>query len=133
MLINILLEKNDLLKPSWSSQVAQWVKDPPLSLLWLESLLRCGFSPGPGTSVCCGEQPHPPKTKKKDKKKTKKIQDKNTCYELLKPSFLGFVFLFFLFYSHTCSIWKFPGYGSNLAAAASLCHSHSNTGSKPLL
>ena len=31
-----------------SSLVAQWVKDPALSLLWLGSLLWCGLNPWPG-------------------------------------------------------------------------------------
>ena len=33
---------------SWNSQVAQWVKDPALSLLWFGSLLWLGFDPWPG-------------------------------------------------------------------------------------
>ena len=32
----------------WSSLVAQSTKDPALSLLWLWSLLWCGFDPWPG-------------------------------------------------------------------------------------
>ena len=39
------------------------VKDPGLSLLWLGSLLWCGLSPGPGTSIC-----HGGKKKKKEEK-----------------------------------------------------------------
>ena len=34
--------------------VAQWVKDPGLSLLWLRSQLWCGIDLGPGTSKWCG-------------------------------------------------------------------------------
>ena len=109
MLINILLEKNDLLKPSWSSQVAQWVKDPPLSLLWLESLLRCGFSPGPGTSVCCGEQPPPPKKKKKTKQKQKNFRPNPLVMNSLSPVF-WVLFFFFSFFTATPA-----AYGSSQA------------------
>ena len=35
-------------QPEGSSLVAQWVKDPVLSLLWPESLLWCRFNPWPG-------------------------------------------------------------------------------------
>ena len=34
--------------------VAQWVKDPTLSVQWPGSLLWLGFSPGSGTSMGCG-------------------------------------------------------------------------------
>ena len=38
------------------SLVAQWVKDPALSLQRLRSLLRHKFSPsGPGTFICDGD------------------------------------------------------------------------------
>ena len=40
-----------------SSLVAQWVKDPVLSLLWLWLLLWCGFDPWP-TNSC--QHPSPP-------------------------------------------------------------------------
>ena len=49
-----------------NSLVAQWVKDPVLSLWWwLQSLLWCGLIPDLGTSTCprCGQ-------KKKKKKKS---------------------------------------------------------------
>ena len=39
----------------------------------------------------------------------------------------------FFFFSFLCGIWKFLGQGLNRAAAASLCHSHSNTRSEPHL
>ena len=41
---------------------------------------------------------------------------------------LVFFFLFF-FFGSTCSIWKFPGQGSNLSCRCGLRHSCSNTGS----
>ena len=34
--------------------MAQQVKDPALSLLWLQLQLCPGSIPGPGTSACCG-------------------------------------------------------------------------------
>ena len=37
--------------------------------------------------------------------------------------------LFFLFFSHTCSLWKFPGQALNLSCSCSLCHSYRNAGS----
>ena len=49
--------------------MAQWVKDPVLSLLWLGLLLWCGFHPWPWELSCamygCGQKL--PKTKKKKK------------------------------------------------------------------
>ena len=52
-----------------NSLVAQWVKDPVLSLLWHR------FSPWHGTSAC-----HRPDQKKKKKKKTYCVLVKcNTC------------------------------------------------------
>ena len=36
-----------MISSSWSSLVAQWVKDPALSLQWLCSLLWRRFSPWP--------------------------------------------------------------------------------------
>ena len=41
--------------------------------------------------------------------------------------------LFFPFYCHTCSIWKFLGQGSNQSYTCDLCHSHDNTGYEPPL
>ena len=46
-----------------SSPVAWWVKDLALSLLWLRSLLWCGFDPWPGHFSMAQAQP-----KKKKKK-----------------------------------------------------------------
>ena len=43
--ISSILKKKFL---CWNSLVAQWVKDPALSLQWLRLLLRHGFSPWPG-------------------------------------------------------------------------------------
>ena len=37
-----------------------------------------------------------------------------------------FLFFNFSFYSHTCSIQKFPGQGSNWSYSCDLCHSHGN-------
>ena len=48
--------------------MAQWVKDPALSLLWLGSPLRCGFDPWPGNFHMLWAQP---KTKQN---KTKTLQ-----------------------------------------------------------
>ena len=42
-------------------------------------------------------------------------------------------FFFFSFQGHTCCIWRFQTRGPIRAIAASLCHSHSNAGSKPCL
>ena len=41
------LHVRNLKVTTWSSLVAQWVKDPVWSLLWLGSLLWCGFNPWP--------------------------------------------------------------------------------------
>ena len=57
---------------SWSSLVAQWVKDLALSLLWLGSLMWCGFHPWPGNFCTLWEQPKKKKKRKKRKKKRRK-------------------------------------------------------------
>ena len=57
---------------SWSSLVAQWVKDLALSLLWLGSLMWCGFHPWPGNFCTLWEQPKKKKKKKEKKEKEKK-------------------------------------------------------------
>lgn len=36
-----------------NSLVPEWVKDSPLSLLWLGLLLCHGLIPGPGNFTCC--------------------------------------------------------------------------------
>jgi len=41
--------------------VAQWVKDPVLSLQWLGLLLRLGFNPWPRNFICPGCGPYPQK------------------------------------------------------------------------
>ena len=38
-------------------------------------------------------------------------------------------FYFFFLFDHTCSIWKFPGQGSNPSHSCGLCHNCSNAGS----
>ena len=40
---------------------------------------------------------------------------------------------FFYFLQCSCCIWTFPGWRVNLRCSWGLCHSHSNTRSKPLL
>ena len=49
--------------------MAQWVKDLALSLLWLMSLLSCGFNPWPGKFCMIYAQP------KRKERKEKKIQN----------------------------------------------------------
>ena len=41
---------------------------------------------------------------------------------LLETEILCFIYLFFAFYGHTYSIWKFPGQGSNLRLHIDLSH-----------
>ena len=38
-----------------------------------------------------------------------------------------FFFFFFFFFCHICSIWEFPGQGSNPSCSCVLCHSCGNT------
>ena len=49
-----------------------------------------------------------------------------TSFDLL---LLLIFFFFFSLFSHTCSIWKILGQGSNLSLSCDLHHSCSNTGS----
>ena len=47
------------------------------------------------------------------------------------PFLFSFYFFFFFILGLHCSMWKFPGSRGRIgAAAAGLCHSHSNEGSK---
>ena len=98
-------------KKEWSSLVAQWAKDPALSLQQLGSLPWCRFNPWPRKFHMLQEQP---KEKKKDK------GWKKTFY------FYLLLFCFFLFRATSAA------YGSSLprgpmgATAAGLFHSHSN-------
>ena len=54
--------------------MAQWVKNPVLSLQWLRSTVNCcdmGSIPGPETSTCCGCSQEKKKKKKKKRHKLK--------------------------------------------------------------
>ena len=54
-------------------------------------------------------------------------------YAKFLPCIVGGVLIFFFFNSQTCGTWKLWATGPIRAAAADLCHSHSNTGSEPHL
>lgn len=98
-----------LKRVTWSSLVAQWFKDPVLSLLWLKWLLWHGFDPSLGTSTCCRHAPpNPPKKWGIEKRKLWEItllwlngplQFESLAYEqnflFLCFSYSHFVFLFF--------------------------------------
>ena len=58
LLLTLFTSKTNL----WSSLVAQWAKDPVLSLLWLWLLLWHGFDPWPGNF--CMLQAGPKKKKR---------------------------------------------------------------------
>ena len=47
--------------------------------------------------------------------------------ESIPSSFFFLFFFFFFFFSCTCSIWMFPGQGSNLSCSCDICHSCNNT------
>ena len=57
-----------IFKNSRSFLVAQWIKDPVLSLLWLRLLLGVGSIPGHETSAChrCGQKTKPTPTPQKN-------------------------------------------------------------------
>ena len=57
--------------------MAQWVKDLTLSLLWLGSLLQCGFDPWPGKFRMLQDVAR----KKKKKKKKERIEGSVGCID----------------------------------------------------
>ena len=73
-----------------SCSVAQWVKDLVLSLLWLCSMLWCGFNPWPGNVTM------PPEWQKKKKK------DLPNANVVFKNSFFSGIFKKFLY----LNIWS---------------------------
>ena len=80
-----------------SSPVAQWVKDPVLSLKWPGSLLWHRFDPCPGNF--CMLQVWPKKKKKKERKT--KILKKKKTHTITNH-------LFSSLFSYPISLWFFP-------------------------
>ena len=61
------------------------------------------------------------------------VEEKNYLNSLQTKCIFGGFFVFCLLEGCTCSLWRFPGWGSVGAVAAGLRQSHSNARSEPHL
>ena len=136
--------------------VAQWTKDPALSLQWFRSLMWCRFYLWPGNVYML--QVWGKKRKKERKKERKKKEWKwkkvyywfraqggkgssrgkkgsiqNNLEKNILTWFLSVILLLFFFYGPTQGIWKFLGQGLNVSYSCLLHYSCSNVKSFNLL
>ena len=78
--------------------MAQWVKDPALTLQWLGSLLWCEFHPWPRNFTCC-RRGQKKKKKSRENKTSKNRMQSNTevivCFWKLLGNFFFFFWSFF--------------------------------------
>ena len=99
------------------------------------------FHSTPSLKTSMGRRCSPKKIKKKQKQKQKKNPKKQNSAEsnLTASAHNTFTFLmqvslfylpfFFLFFGHTCRMWKLPGQGSNPCHSSNPSHCSDNTGS----
>lgn len=92
--------------------MGQRIQDPVLSLLWLQSLMWCGFDSWPGNfhmAWAC------PKNKNSDLNKPKNTNKQHGSSSI-------FIIIIIIIFSHAHGMWKFQDQGFNP------CYNSDNTG-----